>query len=181
MRRELGRYLALNALRIAVIDDSAYFRKLVRTILQAYGVRQIYESPTTADGFDVIRFQKPDVVLLDWNLGTGGNGADLLTQIRCHADEQIATQAVVLLSAYSDKRHVLDAMHLGANDFIVKPVAARVLYDHLAQLSSQQQVYKRRGNRLVPVIQLGRRSAPGPAAPEEVTQPGKPQASVAFL
>ncbi|WP_237153535.1 response regulator [Oryzibacter oryziterrae] len=150
-RTQFGSYVALDALRVGIIDDSAYFRKLLRTILTAYGIRQIFEASTQNEALEMVRFQRLDVLLLDWNLGTGGNGMSLIDTVRTHPDRQISTQAIVMVSAYSDKRQVLEAVRLGANDFIVKPVSAKLVYERLRRLTTTKIVYQRVGNRLVPV------------------------------
>ncbi len=149
---EQGTYVRLDALRVGIVDDSAYFRKLVETMLGAFGVRVILQAATEADALTMIMTQSPDVLLLDWNLGTAGNGAALLDLLRRHPDERVSTLAVVMVTAYADKRRMLTAVGLGANDVLIKPLSARRLYERLAELSSSRQLYARRGNRLVPAV-----------------------------
>ncbi|BBE71808.1 response regulator [Oharaeibacter diazotrophicus] len=154
-------FVALDQLRVAVVDDNAYFRRLVRTMLTGLGVRQVVEAATVEEGWQVATQQTPDVLLVDWNL-SGQEGGTLLDRIRTHHDLGVATMAVVFVSAHTDKRHVLAAARLGANDFIVKPLSPRVLYERLKRLSTNRIEYVRVGGRLVPG-----RSAPGraPAQP----------------
>lgn len=147
-----GTYVRLDALRVGIVDDSAYFRKLAVTMLTAFGIRVILQAATEAEALSMVMTQSPDVLLLDWNLGTAGNGAALLDLLRCHPDERVSTLAVVMVTAYADKRRMLTAVDLGANDVLVKPLSARRLYERLAELSSARQLYARRGSRLVPTI-----------------------------
>ncbi len=148
----INTYTALDGLRFGVVDDNAYFRRLVRTMLTGLGVRDIVDATTPEDGWEMLLRHRPDVLLLDWNLGVpGGTGVTLLDRIRTSPDDRIATQAVVFLSAHSDRRHVLSAVRLGANDFIVKPVSARVLYDRVRRLALGQTTYVRRNGRAVPL------------------------------
>jgi two-component system chemotaxis response regulator CheY len=143
-------YVALDGLRVGVVEDNAYFRRLIRTMLVGLGIRQVLEAATVAGGWEIVVRSHPDVLLLDWNID-GEDGVRLLDRIRCHPDDFIATQAVVFLSAHTDKRHVMHAARLGANDFIVKPVSARILYDRLRRLTQARFSYYRRGGRLVPI------------------------------
>lgn len=143
-------YVALDGLKVGIVEDNAYFRRLVRTMLNGMGIRQIWEATTVAGGWEIVVRNHPDVLLLDWAID-GEDGVRLLDRIRCHADDFIATQAVVFLSAHTDKRHVLHAARLGANDFIVKPVSARVLYERIRRLTQSRFNYYRRGGRLVPI------------------------------
>lgn len=160
----LGSYVALDALRIAVIDDSAYFRNIVSTMLKAFGVRHVFEGATEEQAFGVLTALRPDILLLDWNLGTGGNGASLIERIRTHADERLATVAVVLVTAYGARRHVLMAAGFGANALLLKPVSPRSLYDRLAHLVTQRQLYEHQDGRFRPIVNAPRHEVVEPGA-----------------
>ncbi len=171
-----GTYVRLDALRVGIVDDSAYFRKLTETMLGAFGVRVILKAATEAEAVAMVMTQSPDVLLLDWNLGTAGNGAALLERLRSHPDERVSTLAVVMVTAYADKRRMLTAVDLGANDVLVKPLSARRLYERLAELSSARQLYARRGSRLVPAVPPAKVIHYGPSEIIRVRSPllGKP-------
>ena len=57
-------------LKILVVDDNAHMRKLVVTILQAFGVIQIYESGDGQRAWAVLRESNPDIVVADWVIFT---------------------------------------------------------------------------------------------------------------
>ena len=154
-------YLALDALRIAIVDDNGYFRRITRVICNGFGVRQVLEAASVEEGWGLVSSNSADILLLDWKLGHEG-GKTLLDRIRSHPDDRIATQTVIFVTAYSDKRHVIEAARLGANDFIVKPVSARMLYDRIRRLCSTRILYERRGGRLHPIT-AGRPERPGMA------------------
>ncbi|WP_181705274.1 response regulator [Chthonobacter rhizosphaerae] len=171
-------YLALDGLRIGIVDDNSYSRRLVRTMLTSFGIRQINEAGSITEGWSIVVRFRPDILILDWSL-PGGDGVALLDRIRCHPDDEIATQAVVFLSAHSGKRQVLSAVRLGANDFIVKPVSPRLLYDRLKRVVMTRVNYIRRDGRLVPVHTAGMPLAalPAPALVAEASD----TADIAFL
>ena len=166
-----GTYVRLDALRVGIVDDSAYFRKLAETMLGAFGVRVILQAATEAEALTMVMTQSPDVLLLDWNLGTAGNGAAFLDLLRRHPDTRVSTLAVVMVTAYADKRRMLTAVDLGANDVLVKPLSARRLYERLADLSSVRQLYARRGNRLVPAVPPAKVIHDGPSEIIHVCSP----------
>jgi two-component system chemotaxis response regulator CheY len=168
-------YVALDGLKVGIVEDNAYFRRLVRAMLNGLGIRQIFEATTVVGGWDIVLRSRPDVLLLDWNID-GDDGIRLLDKIRCHPDDEVATLAVVFLSAHTDKRHVLHAARLGANDFIVKPVSARVLYERLRRLTQTRFTYHRRAGRLVPSA-----GAVAPTTPVELPPAGAKDAGVLFI
>lgn len=150
-RFDLGYYVGLDALRIAVVDDSPYFRKIALTMLAAFGVRTVLDASTESEAWRLIETERPDLMLIDWNLGTGGNGASLVDRIRCHPDLRVSTLAVILVTAYNSRRRMLEAADLGANSLILKPVSARVLYERLSRFVGQNLLYERRPGRLRPL------------------------------
>jgi DNA-binding response OmpR family regulator len=158
------RTTSLDLLQVGIVDDNAYFRRITRTMLTGFGVRRVLEAATVTDGWSLVVDGKPDIVMIDWQLGEGtGGGLGLLDRIRTSADDFVATQAVVIVSAYSARRHVMAAIQRGANDFVVKPVSARQLYDRLVRVVRGSGRYVRTNGRLVPVPRSA--TAPVPAPP----------------
>ena len=72
-------------LKILVVDDSVHMRKLVSTILQAFGVIHIYEADNGERGWDVLRDSNPDIVVLDWVM-EGTSGLEMVHKIRILVD-----------------------------------------------------------------------------------------------
>jgi two-component system chemotaxis response regulator CheY len=66
-------------LKILVVDDNAHMRKLVTTILQAFGVVQIYEADNGQRAWTVVRESNPDVIIADWVMD-GMSGIELVQQ-----------------------------------------------------------------------------------------------------
>ena len=57
-------------LKVLVVDDDQYMRKVVRTMLTVIGVRQIHEAIDGTSGLNAIREIGPDLVLVDWEMPT---------------------------------------------------------------------------------------------------------------
>ena len=51
--------------RVVIVDDSADSRRLIRRILQSQGDYQILEAPNGQEGLDLIRRERPDLIILD--------------------------------------------------------------------------------------------------------------------
>ena len=66
---------SFDRLKILVVDDNVHMRKLVVTILQAFGVSQIYEAESGERAWTMLREANPDVLVLDWVMeGMSGPG-----------------------------------------------------------------------------------------------------------
>ncbi|MBH0238993.1 response regulator [Methylobrevis albus] len=156
-------YLDMSQLSVAIVENNPFFRRILRSLLSGFGVRTIHEAAGTEDGWKLLEEHRPDVLIVDWNLG-GEDGTALLEKVRRCSDTELAATRFIFVSAHSDRRHVLLGAKLGANDFIVKPLSARVLYERIRRLILSQSAYVRRNGRLEIVERPPARSAhPEPA------------------
>jgi len=76
---------------------------------------------TLAEGLDIARSRRPDLVLLDVML-PDGSGFDLLRELR--GEEHLP---VIMLTARGDEADRVLGLELGADDYVVKPFSAREL------------------------------------------------------
>jgi two-component system KDP operon response regulator KdpE len=103
-----------NAYTVLVVDDEPAIRRFLRTSLTAAGHRVV----TADDGaatFAAMASEKPDLVILDLGL-PDRSGFEVITEIRKHSPVPI-----IVLSARSDERSKVEALDLGADDYIGKP------------------------------------------------------------
>ncbi len=100
--------------KVLVIDDERAIRKLLRMGLIAQG----YDILEATDGKTALNLlvQKPDIVILDLGL-PDMKGLDLLKAIRTRAE----SVPIVVLSSRSDEVGKVEALDLGADDYVTKP------------------------------------------------------------
>jgi two-component system NtrC family response regulator len=107
--------------RILVVDDEESLRRVTQLKLQQAG----YETITAADGAEALEIldRRPqDLVLTDLKM-PGMSGIELLQKIKAAYAEVI----VVVITAYGTIESAVEAMRLGAYDYIIKPVNAEAL------------------------------------------------------
>lgn len=100
---------------ILIVDDKELMRDAVGTMLTRAG----WSVLSAGDGKTAIKYiaeRKPDVVLTDLKM-PGMTGLELLSEIR-QVDEHLP---VVLMTAYATVQTAVQAMKLGAYDYITKP------------------------------------------------------------
>ena len=61
----------------------------------------------------------PDVVLLDWNMPVM-NGLEMLKELRAEGFNGIK---VMMVTTEAEKKHVVEALMAGTNDYLLKPFA----------------------------------------------------------
>jgi threonine synthase len=82
--------------RIAIIEDDADSRRLLRRVLQARGEYQIFEAEDGDQGLALVRQHQPDLVLLDLMM-PGVDGFEVLEQIR--ADRDLSDTRIIVITA----------------------------------------------------------------------------------
>jgi two-component system KDP operon response regulator KdpE len=110
----------MNTQRVLVIDDEGPIRKLLRVGLSTEGYRTL-EAPNGQVGLALLT-QNPDLIILDLGL-PDIQGLDLLRMIR----ERNEHVPIIVLSSRGDETGKVEALDLGADDYITKPFGMREL------------------------------------------------------
>ena len=103
-----------NAYTVLVVDDEPPIRRFLRASLGAAGHR-VVTADDAAGALAAMTAEKPDLIILDLGL-PDRSGFDVITEIRKHSPVPI-----IVLSARSDERSKVEALDLGADDYIGKP------------------------------------------------------------
>ena len=75
----------IETLKVLVVDDNHYMRKVVRTMLNAIGVKTVFEAPDGISGLDSLRQNNPDLVIVDWEMPMI-DGAQFVRMVRSPGD-----------------------------------------------------------------------------------------------
>lgn len=135
-------------LRIAVLDDEEDILRAMSLILEARGFAvSCFGSP--AEFFRGMKDGVPDVAFLDINLGTGAaSGLEVLSRLR----REHPGVAAAMISGTGDIRKAVDAIRLGAREFLEKPLRAEPILSFLAQEASRAAVAGERDTLLRQVL-----------------------------
>jgi YesN/AraC family two-component response regulator len=133
------------AIKVLVVDDEHYMRKVVRTLLMSVGVRTIYEAADGIAGLDLIRTMSPDVVIVDWEM-PGLDGRGFIRMVRSPDTFPYPDIPIIMLSGHSERSRVMEAMNSGVNEFLLKPVSSKALADRLAVVLSNPRKLVRKGD-----------------------------------
>ena len=125
-----------------VVDDEHNMRKVVRTMLASIGVQDVHEARNGQIGLDLIRRMSPDVVILDWKM-PGIDGPTFVRLVRAPGTFPYPDVPIIMLTGHGDRSHVVEAVKIGVNEFLRKPVSAKALQDRLlAVLTKPREVVK---------------------------------------
>ncbi len=141
----------IQSLCILVVDDNQYMRKMVRTLLVNCGVKDIFEASDGIAALDAIRTVAPDVVILDWEMPLL-SGPELVRIVRSPGVFPMPDVPIIMLTGHGERWRVVEAVKLGVNEYLTKPVSAKSLYDRLVAITLQPR----------PNVQLGDYYGPEP-------------------
>jgi two-component system chemotaxis response regulator CheY len=110
-----GRILAM-AVNVLIVDDLAFIKIVLRDIIEKAGFRVIGEASNGEQAITMYQDTRPDVVLMDITM-PGMDGLTALKKIR----EIDQAARVIICSALGQQQLIVQAIQLGAKDFIVKP------------------------------------------------------------
>ena len=134
--------IAFDQLRFVVCDDNAHMRRILRTMLRAFGSREIYEAEEGASGLEAVEAYQPDILITDIKMPIF-DGIELTRMIRNPDGFSQAYLPIIVLSAYSEKSQVIAARDAGATDFMCKPVSASTLYSRIQNIIENPRPYIR--------------------------------------
>jgi two-component system KDP operon response regulator KdpE len=136
--------MSATALKILVVDDEPPIRKLLRMGLASQGY-EVIEAPNGKIALEMLA-KKPALVILDLGL-PDIDGLELLRSIR----QREVHLPVVVLSSRGDETGKVEALDLGADDYVTKPFGMEELFARMrTALRHQLQVQGER-----PVFQDG--------------------------
>ncbi len=115
-----GLFGALNeSAKIMIVDDEALNIRVVQRHLELAGYRHFVTSDDPRPVIDMVLKEMPDVVLLDVMMPEV-SGLEILRRIR--EDERLAHIPTLICTAFDNVQVKLEALQLGATDFLTKPV-----------------------------------------------------------
>ncbi len=120
----------LTTCTVLVVDDEHFMRKVVRTLLMSLGVRTIYEAADGPAGLEMIRNVSPDLVILDWEM-PGLDGAGFVRMVRSPQTFPLPNIPIIMLTGHGERSRVIEAVEIGVNEFLLKPVSSKALRDRL--------------------------------------------------
>ncbi|MDK1081833.1 MAG: response regulator [Anaerolineae bacterium] len=112
---------------ILTLDDDKAITELLAMILRTHGY-EVITANTGEEGIQAIKDKKPHIVVLDMMM-EGMDGFQVCKKIR-----EFSTIPIVVLSAFDDPSMIVNALDIGADEYLVKPVSSSILIAHIEKL-----------------------------------------------
>lgn len=124
---------------ILVVDDEATIRYSVSKTLQRVGY-SVREAAGGEEALDVVRSHHFDVVLTDIRMPPGLDGVELVRILK----EIDPDMVVILMTAYPSLNTAVEALRLGAHDYLIKPSSSQDIRASVARGVERSRNLKRR-------------------------------------
>ncbi len=102
--------------RVLIVDDAAFMRHMIKCILTGMGTEIVGEAADGEQACQMYEELHPDLVTLDLVMPKKG-GLETLKDIR----DKDPSAKVVVISAIDQRQPLMDALKMGAVDYVVKP------------------------------------------------------------
>ena len=118
-------------IKILIVDDFATMRKVIRNILKQLNYENIVEAEDGLVALKVLKSQKIDFVICDWNM-PNMTGLELLKAVRADAD--LTATPFLMVTAEALQENVVAAVKAGVSNYIVKPFTAEILNEKISKI-----------------------------------------------
>jgi hypothetical protein len=115
------------------VDDQDLMRSVTASQLRSMGFAKVLTARNGADALRIMRAQRVDVLLSDWNMPVM-NGVELLRVVR--GDARLALTPVLMITSETERSRIQDVITSGVNSLLVKPYNAATLRDRLERMLS---------------------------------------------
>lgn len=146
MQNEMSSYTTTS--HVLVVDDEGPNRYSVTKTLQRVGYI-VHEAADGDEALEMVDFHEYDVILSDIRM-PGMNGVELLRRIKADSPDSI----VILMTGYASLNTAVEALRLGAHDYLIKPSSSHDIRRSVARGVERAHNLKRR-RRLLDTIKNG--------------------------
>jgi len=123
----------LQGLNILIVDSNAYMRRVTRMMLMNLGAKSVIEAADGLAALESIRTCDPDIMLLDWDMPVL-DGMEVMRIVRSPGVFPRPNLPIIMLTSRAQRSSVVEALHGGVNEFLVKPTSTKALHDRLTSI-----------------------------------------------
>ncbi len=132
----------LSLVNILIVDGNWHMRKLIGTILQGFGVKNIEFAADGREALGKLAGFSADLVICEYRLGHV-NGVELTRRIRRAGKKVDPFLPVIMITGHTEQNIVASARDAGISAVIAKPVSASTLYERIFYLIERPRPFVR--------------------------------------
>lgn len=129
-------------LRIMIVDDSPHMRRLMRRVLNSFGISEITEVADGDAAIAEIRHTVPDILITDYAMEPM-NGIEFTRFIRTAPESPNPYQPIIMVTGFTEMHRVIEARDVGVTEIVAKPVSAMALYSRFVAVVEKPRPFVR--------------------------------------
>jgi two-component system chemotaxis response regulator CheY len=126
----------LSDLSFLVVDDNRHMVGVLKVLLEAFGVENIHESYDVGGALTAFSEHRPDIVIVDYNMAPL-SGVEFVRQVRRAPESPNPYVPILLVTAHTERRRMIEARDAGVTEVLTKPVTAQDLYARIHSIIYQ--------------------------------------------
>lgn len=145
-----------NYMKLLIVDDEPIVRRGIKMLvnLEALGITELFEAKNGEEALGLFKENKPELVLLDINM-PGMNGLTLASKIK----EISSTAKIAMITGYDYFDYAREALRIGVQDYILKPVSKDDITSVLEKLISSYKQQRKQEEVMSVVLELKEESS----------------------
>jgi CheY-like chemotaxis protein len=138
---QVGDQFDPSSLTALVLDDNHYERGISLDQLRAMGFRRVIGAANTMEAWEALRVSNPNVVLMEWIDGAGGDGLEFARRVRKSEETPNRAVPMFMLTTRGSERDVEVARMAGVDGYLRKPISALALQQRVKTVISNPQPF----------------------------------------
>jgi len=130
--------LNLKNKKVLIIEDYAAMRKAIKDMLLSLNAQDVTEAENGASALESMKLIRFDIVLSDYNLGSGKNGQQVLEEAR-HLRLLPYYAVFIMITAEQNQAMVLSAMENKPDEYLTKPFTTQQLLTRIERNYQRKQ------------------------------------------
>lgn len=135
----------LSALDVLIVEDHAPMRRILKSVLEQFGIVKVREAGDGAEALAMFAAYRPDLIITDYRMAPV-DGIELTRMIRDGETPLSPFTPIIMVSAYSEMERIFMARDAGINEFLAKPISAKLLYLRIRTVVEKPRQFVRTGD-----------------------------------
>ncbi len=129
-------------LKALVVEDNPHMLELLRTLLNAIGIKKVFLATDGGEAFKQLCEHKPDFVLTDLSMKPV-DGIEFTKMVRASQEAPNPYVPIVMVTGHTERHRIEMARDAGVTEIIAKPITPQSLFSRVAEIVERPRAFVR--------------------------------------
>jgi len=131
----------ISGLNILILEKQSLMQSLMKQVFRTFRVSKLNITDDPHEAYQSLLHAPADIILCDWSHDL--DGLEFLRLVRNDDNSPNPFVPVVMVTAHSERHHVMKARDAGMTEFLAKPVSANTIYGRLCAVIDSTRAFVR--------------------------------------